>query len=191
MSDIGANWTEVGAKVTDLGRKLRTHFEQQRAATPGAPSEPAPGAARVDATTGSDGGPTGDGAASETAGEGRRAPGAAGNEGDRVHEALRRLGDAVDGVVEALGSAVKDPTIKDDVKQVGTALTGALSASFAVISDDLRQAFRRMSSQQQNPTESSSPPSGTPAEAAGPSADDGPDAPEPPDSPGSPDLDPR
>ncbi len=143
MSDTTANWGEVGSKVTDLGRTLRTHFEQQRNATAPAASGAGPETAR-DGDPAPNAGPAGDGGAAEDGG--------AAGDGDRVHEALRKLGDAVDGVVDALGSAVKDPTIKEDVKQVGSALTGALSASFATISDDLRQAFRRMSNQQQDPT---------------------------------------
>ncbi len=60
----------------------------------------------------------------------------------RVHEAVRKLGDALDGVLDAVGAAVKDPAVKDDVKQVGTALSDALATTFAEISDDLRRAFR-------------------------------------------------
>ncbi|MFN0028586.1 MAG: hypothetical protein ACKV2O_15610 [Acidimicrobiales bacterium] len=153
MSDTSANWSEVGARVTDLGRKLRTHFEQQRAATTPSdqvpPDQTSPGASGT-AT------PTPDGHATVGGGGPAGSPGGD-SESDRVHEALRKLGDAVDGVVDALGSAVKDPTIKEDVKQVGTALTGALSTSFAVISDDLRQAFRRRSNPQPDPTPPATP----------------------------------
>lgn len=119
MSETPASWGEVGNKVSDLGTKLRAHFEQSRSSS--AAGEP--GSAESAGSAGS---------ASE-----------AGAEGDRLHETLRKLGDALDGVVDALGAVVKDPAVKDDVKQVGTALTGALAASFAEISDDLRHAFRR------------------------------------------------
>ncbi len=68
---------------------------------------------------------------------------AAAADNDRVREALHKLGDALDGVIDAVGSAVKDPAVKADVKQVGSALSNALSSSFAEVSDDLRKAFRR------------------------------------------------
>ena len=62
---------------------------------------------------------------------------------EQVNEAVRKLADAIDGVVDAVGAAVKDPAVKEDVKGVGSALSDALSASFADISEDLRRAFRR------------------------------------------------
>ena len=60
-----------------------------------------------------------------------------------VKEALRKLGAAIDDAFEAMGAAAKDPAIKDDVRQVGQSLTGALSATFADVSDDLRRVLRR------------------------------------------------
>lgn len=159
MNETRASWGEVGAKVTDLGRKLRTHFDQQRAAGEDEPRQPGPDAAG----TATDGGPD-PVVAKDTA---------PGTDGDRVQEAVRKLTDAVDGVVEALGSVVKDPAIKNDLKQVGSALTGAMSASFADISDDLRQAFKRKSNHQDQPT-TPTPPTATAADPSTGSASDPP-----------------
>ena len=60
-----------------------------------------------------------------------------------VDAAVRKLAGAIDDVVDAVTAAVKDPAVKADVKGVGSALSEAMSASFAEVSDDLRRAFRR------------------------------------------------
>ncbi len=93
--------------------------------------------------------------------------GAADTAGDeRVHDAVRKLADALDGVFDAVGAAVKDPAVKDDVRQTGTALSEAIATTFAEISDDLRRTFRR-----------------TQADTRGaPGAADTPDAPDTPDA---------
>jgi len=74
---------------------------------------------------------------------------------ERVHEAVRKLADALDGVFDAVGAAVKDPAVKDDVRQTGTALSEAIATTFADISDDLRRTFRR--------TQDDAPDAGTPS----------------------------
>ncbi len=126
MPDTAATWSDVGSRFSALGQNLRTHFDQARTAKP-ADSSPA------DTTVGdADPGDTTEADAAATAAD-----------NDRVREALRKFGDALDGVIDAVGSAVKDPAVKADVKQVGSALSNALSSSFAEVSDDLRKAFRR------------------------------------------------
>lgn len=126
MPDTAATWSDVGSRFSALGQNLRTHFDQARTAAPADanPDDPSP----ADTTTA-------DATAADSA--------AAAADNDRVREALRKLGDALDGVIDAVGSAVKDPAVKADVKQVGSALSNALSSSFAEVSDDLRKAFRR------------------------------------------------
>ncbi len=58
-------------------------------------------------------------------------------------EAAKRFAGAVQDALEAFGAAAKDPTVKDDVRKVGTSLAGALSATFAEVSDDLRRMAER------------------------------------------------
>lgn len=64
-------------------------------------------------------------------------------ESAEVKQALDRLGDAVDGAFDAMRNAVKDPAVKEDVRQVSTTLRDALANSFSEVSDDLRDSFRR------------------------------------------------
>jgi hypothetical protein len=138
MADAKQAWDEVGAMFGGLGLKLKMHFEQARSAE-GAPeassAEPAASSAEPDAgpsaaeTTG--GGPTG-------AEEDRAGP-----EGPELKAALRKLADALDGTFDAVGNAVRDPAVKEDVRDIGRALSDAFSATFAEVSDDLRKAFRR------------------------------------------------
>ncbi len=123
MPDTAATWSDVGSRFSALGQNLRTHFDQARTAAPADanPADASPGDTTAADTTAAD----------------------AAADNDRVREALHKLGDALDGVIDAVGSAVKDPAVKADVKQVGSALSNALSSSFAEVSDDLRKAFRR------------------------------------------------
>ncbi len=110
-----AAWSDVGARFSALGQKLRSHFEQVRH------DEPTPG------------GGSGEG-------EGATTPK---QDDDALQSALRKLGDAIDGVIDAVGAAVKDPAVKADVKDVGSTLSAAFSKSFAEVSEDLRNAFNR------------------------------------------------
>lgn len=54
-------------------------------------------------------------------------------------DAADKLRTAVQDAFEALGAAAKDPAVKDDVRRVGQSLAGALSATFAEVSQDLRR----------------------------------------------------
>ena len=58
-----------------------------------------------------------------------------------VNDALRRLGEAVQDTFEAVGAAVRDPSVKEEAKKVGTSLSGALSATFADVSEEVKSAF--------------------------------------------------
>jgi hypothetical protein len=60
---------------------------------------------------------------------------------DQVKHAVRRLGVAVEDVFDAMSKAAKDGAVKEDAKQAGQSLAGALSATFAEVSDELRKAF--------------------------------------------------
>ncbi|MBL8932817.1 MAG: hypothetical protein JNL54_22065 [Kineosporiaceae bacterium] len=60
-----------------------------------------------------------------------------------LRDAAKRFSGAVQDAVDALGSAAKDPAVKDDVRNVMTALAAALSATFAEVSEDLRRMAER------------------------------------------------
>jgi len=66
-------------------------------------------------------------------------------------DAAKRFTDAIQDAVEALGAAAKDPAVKDDVRKVGTSLAGALSASFAGVSEDLRRMAERAQAGEHEP----------------------------------------
>lgn len=120
MSETKQAWEEVGSKFSGLGLKLKYHFETARAAEPSEPAEASEPGTNSEETN-------------------------AQRERD-VREALRKLGDALDDAFEALGAAAKDPAVKQDVKDVGQSLSGALSSTFAEVSEELRKAFRRSGS---------------------------------------------
>jgi Flp pilus assembly pilin Flp len=117
MSEAKAAWDEVGSTFSGLGTKLKLHLEQARSEEQAA-TEPS-----ADATSAAE---------DEQAGATKD-----------VKEALRKLGDALDDAFEALGNAAKDPAVKDDVRKVGQTLSGALSATFADVNEELRKAFKR------------------------------------------------
>ncbi|HEX9994927.1 MAG TPA: hypothetical protein VGB14_18520 [Acidimicrobiales bacterium] len=60
---------------------------------------------------------------------------ASGEEGqeeqDRARQALDRLGEAVEGAFEAVRNAVKDPAVKDDVRDVASTLKQAVTNTLA------------------------------------------------------------
>jgi hypothetical protein len=58
----------------------------------------------------------------------------------QTEEAIKRLGTAVQ---EAVGTAARDEAVRQDVKQVGRSLVGALDLTFKEVSTELRKAFDR------------------------------------------------
>ena len=58
---------------------------------------------------------------------------------EEVASAKQKLTSVVTEAFDAMGAAAKDPAVKDDVRRVGQSLAGALSATFAEISDDFRK----------------------------------------------------
>lgn len=79
--------------------------------------------------------------------EERRDGQAAGDvEGEKATaDATDRFRSAVQDAFEALGAAAKDESVKDDVRRVGQSLAGALSATFAEVSQDLRRVAEKSS----------------------------------------------
>ncbi len=95
-----------------------------------------------------------------------------------VQNAVQRLGDAVQVAFEALGAAAKDDAVKDDVKQVGQALTNALRATFTEVSGEVRGAIKRRTDTDSLSAEKAAPE--PPAEKAPPTPSAETAAPEPP-----------
>ena len=62
---------------------------------------------------------------------------------EQTQEAIKRLGDAVKEAFDAVGAAARDDAVKQDVKQVGRSLVGALDVTFRQVSDEVRKAFDR------------------------------------------------
>ncbi len=58
-------------------------------------------------------------------------------------EAVRQVGDALKGTVEAVGGVVRDPAVRDDAKEVGTALIDALVATVNELGEAARDALDR------------------------------------------------
>ena len=63
----------------------------------------------------------------------------------QTEEAIKRLGAAVQDAFEAVGTAARDESVRQDVKQVGRSLVGALDLTFREVSTELRKAFDRTS----------------------------------------------
>jgi|SRR3954447_16865163 hypothetical protein len=74
-----------------------------------------------------------------------------------TEEALKRLGQAVQDAFEAVGAAAKDDAVREDVKQVGRSVVGALDLTLRQVSQELRQAFDRHSSGDTPPNQDPKP----------------------------------
>jgi hypothetical protein len=90
MSELGSKWSEVGQRIEELARKVKTHFEQTGHA-------------------------------------------------EQAAEPLDRIRESVNGAFEAAGGAVHDDAVKADVRETGRLFLDALSASFAVAAERLRE----------------------------------------------------
>jgi len=58
---------------------------------------------------------------------------------EQAAEPLERIRDSVNGAFEAAGNAVHDDAVKADVRETGRLFLDALSASFAVAAEHLRE----------------------------------------------------
>lgn len=72
--------------------------------------------------------------------------------------AAKRFTGAVQDAFDALGAAARDPAVKGDVQKVGQSLAGALSATFAEVSEDLsRLARKERGTTESEPTQGEAP----------------------------------
>jgi hypothetical protein len=139
MADLRTAWTEAGEQLSGLGLKLKLHYDQQRE-------------------------PDADTPQPQQQGDAQQADAQA-----DVKDAVKRLGEAVQDAVDAMTAAARDQAVKEDVRQVGRSLKGALGVTFSEISDELGKAFNRggQGSAGQSPW-------GSPESSTGPAAATGP-----------------
>jgi len=60
-------------------------------------------------------------------------------EREKVNDALRQLADALDTGFTTIGDAFRDPAIRDEMKNAGTSIADAITATLRDVSD----AFKR------------------------------------------------
>ena len=113
MADSRQAWDRVGQELSDLGRQVKRHYEQQT-------------------------GPEGAGGAGQPAGA-ERPPA----DKRKVEDALRQLADSLDQAFSALGDAIRDPQIGAQTRKAATSLNDALSATFADVSGRIRSTADR------------------------------------------------
>jgi hypothetical protein len=64
-------------------------------------------------------------------------------EKDKVNDALRDIGEALDAGFTAIGDSLRDPGVRDEMKQAGVAIADALAATFNEVADEIRKAVRK------------------------------------------------
>jgi hypothetical protein len=147
MTDVRSAWKDAGERLSAFGSTLKAQYEEhatessQPAAEaaddvdPGVPGDSATDAP-VDTTI-----ETTTEAAPDAATDSGTAS-AAGNDADadRVGEAVKKLTGAVQETFDAVGATARSPQVREDAKKVGQSLIGALSLTFAEVTDDLRKA---------------------------------------------------
>lgn len=78
----------------------------------------------------------------------------AGDEGpgeDEIRSALETLGDAARTVADSVGSAMKDPDVREQVKDAAASFVTALGQTFSQLGDELRQARERPTETPEDP----------------------------------------
>ena len=156
MTDARQAWSDAGHEISALTARLKEAFEQQRAAeAQQAGKGPEGGGTSAVPTRAAE---TGSTAPSEASG------GGAGKA--EVQEAVRRLSEAAKEVFEVLGGAAKDPTVKADVKHVGSSVSTAFATTFTEIAEQVRKATSK-TSQRSEPGSSGSSASTTSTASTG------------------------
>jgi hypothetical protein len=61
----------------------------------------------------------------------------------KVNDALRQLRDAIDAGFTALGDSVRDSSMRDELKQAGSAMADAVSTTFKDVADEIKKAVKR------------------------------------------------
>ncbi len=66
-----------------------------------------------------------------------------------AQDALRKIADAVDGAVDGIKGASSDPAVREDLQQLGSALSRAVSSTVSDVGDELRDLLQRRRGGQQ------------------------------------------
>ena len=77
---------------------------------------------------------------------------------EEIPDAVERLRSSVSEAFEAAGNAVRDDAVKADVREAGRLFVDAVSATFAKMSDDLKDAADRMKNKAKPADEVPEPP---------------------------------
>jgi hypothetical protein len=61
------------------------------------------------------------------------------DERERVNDALRQLGDALDAGFTTIGDTLRDPAMRDEMKNAGTSIADAIAATLRDLSDAIKR----------------------------------------------------
>ena len=60
-------------------------------------------------------------------------------ERERVNDALRELGDALDAGFTTIGEALRDPSMREEMKSAGSSIADAITATLRDVSDAIKR----------------------------------------------------
>jgi hypothetical protein len=60
-------------------------------------------------------------------------------EREKVNDALHQLAEALDAGFTTIGDALRDPTIRDEMKHAGSSIADAIAATFRDVSDAIKR----------------------------------------------------
>ena len=62
---------------------------------------------------------------------------------EKMNDALRQMADALDAGFTALGDSLRDPGIREELKQAGMSIGDALSATFNDVAGEIKKAVAK------------------------------------------------
>jgi hypothetical protein len=62
---------------------------------------------------------------------------------EKVNDALREIGEALDAGFTAIGDSLRDPAVRADLKQAGSALADAIATSLNEVAGEIKKAVRK------------------------------------------------
>ena len=161
MSDAKSAWSEAADRLGQLGGKVKHHYDEQHR------HEAAP-------------------AGGEAAGAGEGAPEYGtpppSEPAGKVNETANKLAQVAKDAAAAISAAAKDPAVKDDLKQAGQSLAGAVNVTSREVSQQAQQAWTKYNETRPRSKGAPQEPPVTPPTAQDPPYTP-PPAPEPPSTP--------
>jgi hypothetical protein len=61
------------------------------------------------------------------------------DEREQVNDALRQLGDALDAGFTTIGDTLRDPAMRDEMKNAGSSIADAIAATLRDVSDTIKR----------------------------------------------------